>query len=432
MFTDETRLRQILTNLVSNAIKFTSSGYVRIRTQVLQQSETHIILVIRVEDSGIGIPANQLDNLFQMFYQVKTNATKQIQGTGIGLFLCKQLAEALMGTISVDSRAGAGSTFAVQFPLAYRYTGQYCLRLPPWGEEETKMQILLIDPCSFSQEFLTTSLDALTQDRVVATVWNETTATKHFTASTDELFNLFAMYTVVFIDNSFRSQYPDVFNSLQLNPTIRQKCVLLRKIRSTDDLHEKGTRNEFIELIRPVVIEELANTLCTILQLSPAPSPAAIRDRFLGSDTRIAPVLSKGSYVLVVDDQTTNLMILKKLLQSFGCVVHCANCGEDALAEQLTFVPGFDLVLMDMCMAPMDGLTCAKKWRENEAFSKTPFRTVIVASTGNSSQEDIQNCKAAGMDYHLAKPITKAKLSQFVRKPTPSVDQRKTPGDRVK
>jgi signal transduction histidine kinase/CheY-like chemotaxis protein len=398
---DELRIRQILMNLVSNALKFTSSGHVLIRARGVNPSETHVSLVIDVVDTGTGIlPENQAA-IFDAFVQEDGSTTRRFGGTGLGLAISRQLATLMGGDITVVSQPGVGSTFslAIALPAAPAIASDTSqgLMLAPGT------RVLVVDDSAINVEILGSQLEAW--GFIVTTASSAFEAQKH-------LNDMQAANTppkIIVLDWHMPEQN-GVDWLLGVRRNTQWKSIPAIMVSSVADDIEGALVTQLApmrRLSKPVRQSMLRRALHEALQAVPfhevssAPAMLAPENE---------PVLDHLS-VLLVEDNMVNRTLALEMLQRLGCdAMHAGNGVEalDALEKQ-----EFDVVLMDCQMPVMDGFIATRKLREREVQRKLE-PTRVVALTANALAGDREACLAAGMNDYLAKPFTLAQLRNIL------------------
>jgi two-component system sensor histidine kinase/response regulator len=364
MMGDAGRLRQILSNLLGNAIKFTSSGCVRIEATPTSLGEQPA-LCLSVADSGVGITEAQRSRLFKSFSQGDASTARRFGGAGLGLAICKALTEAMGGRISVQSAPGQGATFAVVIPLA----------APPGPNAASRSwagrRALVVDPDAASREVLAEQLASL-----------------GFSVEESDASRGVLEADVVLCDQK-TAQAP----GLQFKA---QATILLAP--ATARLEELSFGDRAVVLQKPVRRDLLASSLSTALDASnrEISRPPAQEKEGARLPCR----------VLLADDNPVNRMVAQKMLAKLGATVVLASNGREAVERAAE--EQFDLVLMDCQMPEMDGYEATAAIRAREA--QEGLRTPIVALTASALPEDRERTFAAGMDDHVSKPVTLADL----------------------
>lgn len=408
---DESRLRQVLVNLVNNALKFTAVGEVVIRVSLAAPQagedlgpspigEEQTRLQFKVQDTGIGIPAAALPKLFQPFTQVDASTTRKYGGTGLGLAICRQIVEMMGGEIGVESTEGVGSCFwfEIPFPLG---TAADPLVAPPGLVGK---RVLLVDDNQTNLEISRYHLRHWGLE--VLTAMSAQAALEVLTHNHASGLGV----DIALLD----MQMPDV-DGLTLGRQIRQLAwtqtiplVMLTSLGQTDP----QCRAEFdAYLVKPVRPSRLFNTLIALLT-----PPAATLSPTPISEVPITP--SEHSLrILVAEDNITNQKVALRQLNNLGYHADVVSNGLEAVLAWETV--GYDLIFMDCQMPEMDGFEATRQIRAKE--QQTATHVPIIALTANAMPEDRQRCYGAGMDDYLSKPVRKqdlaAKLQQWGQRP---------------
>ena len=394
---DMTRLRQILVNLLTNAVKFTESGEVvlSIASKPISRdgaSDGVYELCFAVRDTGIGIPADRMDRLFHSFSQVDASTTRRYGGTGLGLAISKRLSEMMGGTMWVESRAGEGSTFHFTVTME---AAPIAAQTAPRAAELAEKRLLVVDDNATNREVM----------RRQAASWGVVARDTGSPAEALEWIRRGDPFDAAILD----LQMPDV-DGLTLAREIRRvrdapslPLVLLTSLgRRREDL-EAGV--EFAAyLTKPIKSSQLYEALVSIFgrpapdeEPSMTPAGAAVAAGGERSPLRI----------LLAEDNEVNTKLALLLLEKLGYGADVVGNGREAL-ETLQR-ERYDVVLMDVEMPEMDGLEAS---RRIHAESPDDRRPRIIAMTANAMQGDRETCLAAGMDDYLSKPIRREELAR--------------------
>jgi PAS domain S-box-containing protein len=409
---DPGRLRQILTNLVSNALKFTERGEVVVRVSVesASESEQGIVLRFSVRDTGIGIPADKVGLLFEKFSQVDSSITRKYGGTGLGLAISKKLTHLMGGRIGVNSSEGKGSEFWFTVCLQSRVCPG---EAPPARAELNGVRLLVVDDNATNREIL----------RVQTAFWGMRPMDVADGESALQMLSLAA-----FSGDPFRLAIVDMqmpgMDGVTLGKRIRADdrlngtaLVMLTSLGKTGALTNYEEIGFAACLTKPVRQAELSSCLATVLSGGRVQTTSHSTARLL-SKNRIRP----RSRVLLADDNITNQQVATALLRRLGVRVDTVANGREVL-QALAVLP-YDLVFMDVQMPVMDGLEATKNLREIERGMEDsgvePRSVPVIAMTAHALERDRDICLAAGMNDFISKPIEPAALVQVLEKWLPA------------
>jgi two-component system, sensor histidine kinase and response regulator len=383
---DPGRLRQIIMNLVGNAIKFTHEGHI-----VLNATHTvddgRALLRIEVRDTGIGVAADRIDRLFKAFSQVDSSTTRHYGGSGLGLSIVKRLVELMGGTVDVSSELGQGSTFSVMIPL------DFLPEQPGYNPLGIGKKILIVDDIAANRANLALKLKFFSFESVTA-------------ASVDDALQLLASGEV--IDLVLADELMPVRTGLDLLTALRTDpryatlpFVLLTLFGAEHDVANWPHQPDAIGS-KPIRASKLATLLDRVFtgespRLTVAPERSRVTATF------------HGRRILLVEDNQVNQRVAQRALQKLSAEVTIANNGAEAL-ERIAET-SFDVVLMDCQMPVMDGFTATRRIRDAERQEGHGKRLPVIALTANVMSEDRENCIAAGMDAHLGKPLEPSQLA---------------------
>ncbi|MEX0819678.1 MAG: response regulator [Pirellulaceae bacterium] len=386
---DDHRLRQILVNLIGNAIKFTSTGSVTLRVQCRPTDDSRTIVRFSVTDTGIGIPQEKCGGLFSPFSQADGFTSRQFGGTGLGLAISKQLVELMGGNIGVESELAAGSTFWFEIPLTF-VSG---------GTEADKprqllcgARVLAIDGIDRDRRQIRDCLSAWgCPVHQVTTLREACTAVEHSEAAGTP-------FAVVFADR--RLAEGDDCQLLQELSERPHLAIIGLGADEESDAAGNLRRLGVLQLLSdPVLPSSLFDAMASALSLS-VPSPTECEASVEVANEPLAPLQG---HILVAEDNGINRLYIVELLTRFGCTSDLAGNGEEALdAVQRRH---YDLVLMDCQMPEMDGFQATREIRKREASGDLSGRISIIALTANALKGDREYCLAAGMDDYVSKPV---------------------------
>ncbi len=387
---DPGRLRQILTNLLGNAIKFTERGEVSLQVSLLAADDTGVELRCAIRDTGIGIPPGQLERLFKPFSQADASTTRRFGGSGLGLAISQRLVELMHGRIGVDSVAGQGSTFWFELRLA-RQTQAVADAAQPLRDLAGR-RILVVDDNATNRRVLQLQLEDNGCDAVFAASSADGLAALRVAQAAG------AAFDVAIID----LQMPEV-DGLSMARHIRADPLLaatplmmLTSLTSRGDARLTQAAGFDAYLTKPVKKALLERGLRQLLARNGKAGPALLITRHSLAEA------ARHGRILLVEDNAINRHLARKLLERMGLQVELAENGEQALAQLAAGT--FDLVLMDCQMPVMDGFAAVAAIRAGRVAGLDPAIPVI-AMTAGVLDSDREAALAAGMDDYLSKPI---------------------------
>jgi PAS domain S-box-containing protein len=405
---DSGRLRQVLTNLVGNAVKFTERGEITVRVSraepaaASQPSGAHL-LRFSVRDTGIGIPADRQTVLFEKFTQVDPSSTRKYGGTGLGLAISRQLVELMGGQIGLHSEAGKGSEFWFTVPLAI-----HAQQAPLGTQSELEgVRTLIVDDNPTSREILRTHLAT-------------------FGMSCEEVADgaaaIHALLQAVHDGKPFRLTILDknmpamsgeaLAQALRADPRLQSTRILLLSSLGDGASHAAQVAAPVDACaVKPVSARELRRAILTAL----GPMAASQRERAEPSESASAlpDLKTLGARILVAEDNPVNQQVARGILRKLGLSVDIAANGREAV--EAVCRQHYDLVLMDVQMPEMDGYTATRLIRDS-GYPVRNQHIPIIALTAHAMQGEREKCIAAGMDDYLAKPFSIQALSDTLLK----------------
>ena len=404
---DGGRIRQVLMNLVGNAIKFTDHGEVVVHARLVQRAADSVLVRFEVADTGVGIPQELAGRLFLPFSQADASMTRRYGGTGLGLAICKRLTEAMGGDIGVDTELGRGSTFWFTVPLKSPTVAAPTTPLPMQSTVEFgRLRVLVVDDNATNRRILQEQLEP--SGMSVKTVGDGRTALKALrTAMRDG-----QPFAAAILDRYMPgTDGLSVARAIRADPSLtRTSVVLLTSVGEADQADIAAAGVQYV-LNKPVRQSQLLNTLASALgeQVTGSISIPARSDEIKGlSPTRQGT--PNGPRILVAEDTVINQAVARRMLERLGFRVDVASNGREALLA-LERIP-YALVLMDVRMPEMDGFEATAEIRKRE--DKTGDHTPIIAMTASAMEGDRQQAIDAGMDDYLSKPVRLADLERVL------------------
>lgn len=379
---DSTKIRQILINLLGNAIKFTEEGEVLLKVENLLEDEEYIHLEIKVKDTGIGMTQAQCEKIFKPFQQADSSTTRKYGGTGLGLSISKGLVEAMGGQLLVRSEVGVGTEFffELRFKKAPKFKGRKRLVIEDSGST------LIVDDNENSRKVLRYHLEKM--GLVVEDYGGYDEAVPHIAGKN---------FDIAFIDLMMPGK--DGFEVLKL---FKEASLAKRYIAQTAMVRPQlqGRLKESIfdtYLSKPVRPEILNRVVSEVFNTTSENVSDQKESDFEGITLDI----------LIAEDNQINQTLIKKVLRKMGHNVVIVENGQEAVDELQK--SKYDIVLMDMLMPVMDGITATEEIRKNKKLKDLP----IVAMTANAMSEYKKKCLDAGMNHFVSKPVRREKLWQL-------------------
>ncbi len=404
---DPGRLRQIITNLIGNAVKFTTKGRVSIEVALEDETRTNVTLRFSISDTGIGIPEDRLKKLFKSFSQVDASTTRKFGGTGLGLAISRELVQMMGGEIGVETKIGEGSTF--WFTSVFEKQKQLNLPPSPLPDDLKGRRILVVSGTTTTRKVLMSYLK----------LWG-----CRYASTENEGKALEILHKAVMVEKPFELAIVD-----HLTPKTDGEAIG-QKIKSDPDLSDielvmltaSGQRGDVDRikeigfsayLHKPIRRDELFNCLVSLFERSRESAdtsdtvPTNMITRHVLSESE-----KKRVRILLVEDNLTNQQVALHILKKFGYHADVANNGKEAVVAVRK--GEYDLILMDIQMPKMDGLKATKKIRIDESHNNSK-RIPIVAMTAHAMQEHRGQALDAGMDDYISKPIDPAILLEKIK-----------------
>ncbi|WP_291990221.1 response regulator [Candidatus Accumulibacter sp. ACC007] len=401
---DPGRLRQILTNLMSNAVKFSSRGDVVISVKVVNETPQQARFRFEVQDNGVGISEEIQARLFNAFVQADSSTTRQFGGSGLGLAIAKHLVELMSGQIGLLSEAGHGTLFWFEIPLRKQELAAQAISNRT--DHLAGRSVLVVDDNAISREILAHHLAGWSMHHTAVADGQQ--ALRKLAQAAGQPFDLLIL-----------DQHMPGMDGFELARAIRSDArwaslpvLMLSSVSVATDHPDRYRARIDHTLSKPVRQSDLHAALATALARQAQP-PAAARPLSPPPAARIAPLQLSGR-VLVAEDNPVNQAVAGAMLESLGVAYSLADNGQIALDRLIN--EAFDLVLMDCQMPEMDGFEATAQIRVRQREGLLRDHLPIVALTANAVEGDRERCLAAGMDDYLSKPFTHAHLATALRR----------------
>ncbi len=404
---DPSRLAQILNNLLSNALKFTDHGDIIVSAiPAAPVVDNRVELTFKVLDTGIGLDKEQVERIFAPFVQADSSTTRKYGGTGLGLSIVKRLVDLQGGTLRVESEPGVGSSFF--FTVNFEISSEQYEPLADQALSLEGMKVLVVDDNQMSREILCSMLESCDL---------RVTPADSGKAALDILQNNPAEdpYRIILLDYKMPG-----LNGIETAKLIRQKyapdiangAVIMMVTAYSKEAIQQGLENHGIQafVTKPVTPPSLLRMMISVLKNQETSKEMQIDER---STVQRQQHNLSGARVLVVEDNSTNQMIMLELLAQIGIAAVCAGDGQEAVG--LVSSSPFDLILMDLQMPIMDGYEATRQIRQMKSAAELP----ILAVTAHAMAKDRERCLAMGMNGHVSKPVHPnelyATLAQWIK-----------------
>jgi signal transduction histidine kinase/CheY-like chemotaxis protein/HPt (histidine-containing phosphotransfer) domain-containing protein len=404
---DALRFRQVITNLVGNAFKFTEKGEVSVRVTLLDSGELregaspeHVDLIVSVRDTGIGISEEQKGRLFQAFSQADTSTSRKYGGTGLGLAISQRLAQMMGGDLTLESKPGMGTTFF--------FTGRYGLQksqeapTPSPPEDIRRHPVLIVEDTDTSRELLETFLGSWAMPCVSVATAEEglSLLDKHNRSGGEEPFGMVLLDWMLpgmnGLDAACRIRKQEQTRSLPI--------VLISAYAGKEEEARCSEVGVNVFLPKPITASSLYNAIVEAQGLH-------VHVRRHASDAVLENEF-EGTWALLAEDNEANQMVATELLSRLGIELDIAGNGREAVEMARAHQGRYAAILMDMQMPELDGLQATRALREDPAFRDIP----VIAMTANAMKQDLDACLEAGMNDYITKPIDRAALVQTLRR----------------
>ena len=397
---DPLRIRQILTNLISNAIKFTSYGEVTLEVDFSHASSknTDKGLEFTIRDTGIGLTTAQQERLFQRFEQADSSTTRQYGGTGLGLHICKELVDRMGGSLHAYSIEGEGSVFSFKLPLPVKEQSQekHSLSLE-------NQQVLVCYPKTATQEMLSRLFSAWSMNATVVNQGEDAFLALHEARSINH-----PVHILIFDQDALEQESSNLLRMIRSDTNFSDLKLLA--ITSPCNKETQQTLSASVDsiLYKPVIHSDLLNRLEELIADSAEP---------LSGNVSTLPekdhhhVLS--GHILIAEDNPTNQLITQAMVEKIGLTCDIVNNGQEAItALQHQY---YDIVLMDCQMPIVDGYQATQALRKSQHWLSSKD-TPVIALTANAMKGDDQRCYSAGMNDYLSKPLYSEQLTKILAK----------------
>ena len=402
---DSSRLRQVLRNLVANAIKFTEQGEVVVRVENLEESGDTALLRVEISDTGIGMPSDMRVDIFDVFSQGDGSTTRRYGGTGLGLAIAKQIVELMGGKIVVESKPAKGSTFWFTVCLE---KGPVKEEVAPASQYDLKgLRVLVVDDNATTRNILHHYLISCGMVNGEAENGQQALEMLRSAASGGE------PYDLVILDMMMPDMdVTQLSQAIESDPAIPEaRLVMLTSVGYCDDAEEALKAGIITYLSKPVRQSRLYDCIAEVMGLSVEACSSV-----LASSSPEKAKVEFHAHILLAEDNPINKEVGMAMLEGFGCQVDTVVNGLEAVDAVSS--KGYDLILMDCQMPQVDGYEATKAIRSKEAVQNEyarnkdskPAHVPIIALTAHAMKEHRDRCLSAGMDDYLSKPFKQEQL----------------------
>jgi len=408
---DPGRVRQILLNILSNAIKFTEQGHIHFSVESFDIIDNKSILLIKIQDSGIGIDKDKLNEIFNKFDQEDSSTTRKFGGTGLGLAICKQLCKLMEGDIKATSEKGRGSTFSFTINLEIDQETTELNSTPANYNPVNGLKALIIDGSKTSQIILHQLLVALGLN--IESAFSGIQAYQLVEqAKTEE-----RPFDIILMDlESVETDAKTLLAVMQSQESLKRSVIILMSTlrhENVEQFREAGFHGYINKPIRPSELKDIVS-LTWETKHSNKTSPIITRHSFIKSNTENnEKTVFRRTRILLTEDNPINQMVATEYLENYKCNITPAGNGIEAIDQIKENT--FDLIFMDCQMPEMDGFEATKAIRVHESKHGLK-RTPIIAFTANAMQGDKEACLDAGMDDYISKPVNAKTLLNILSK----------------
>ncbi|MBD3277224.1 MAG: response regulator, partial [Candidatus Aegiribacteria sp.] len=399
---DPGRLKQVIINLVGNAIKFTQEGRITVECGVEEKEDNSVLLHFRVQDTGIGIPKHKLDKIFDMFSQVDGSTTRKYGGTGLGLAISRQIVELMNGDIWAESEVGQGSVFHFTVYMGMQDKPEAKKEIPNIGDVGD-IHVLIVDDYRINRVILKEMMDS------VGILTDDACSAKTGLEMLRQAVDSGSGYDIVLLD----VQMPEM-DGFEMARIIKSdesladvQVILLTSIGMRGDAAKCRELGIDAYMPKPVRMSELVRMILNLKGKTDKNTKE--HEKLLTRYTLMEDKRDRHLQILLAEDNPVNRKLAVSILEKEGHTISIAKNGIEAVDQSSE--SDFDVILMDIQMPEMDGITATQKIRERE--KDTGMHVPIIAMTAHAMTGDREKCLEAGMDDYISKPI---RLEEFLSK----------------
>jgi len=410
---DSGRIRQIMNNLVNNAIKFTYYGQIFIDIKLEKKEGDIFYINFNIRDSGIGIPPEKIPNMFTAFTQVDMSTTRKYGGTGLGLSICKELVELMHGTIGVTSEQGKGSNFWFTIPM-YESEAKEDDIYDKQKEEIIGKKVVLIENNEISAKILGKYFDDLKLKKEILQISND--IAEYGLDEEGVVSHIAKMEEVnaIIISHNSHAEVDAISIAEKIRNSEELKNIpMILLISAHEKLRISPEKLKLFNRVvnKPIKKDRLLMSLFFVLKITYYEEEGTLIEK---GQVKEREKNIKQMKVLLCEDNEVNMKVAVTILKRFGFQIECAENGQEALNKFLHV--HYDFILMDCMMPVMDGFKATAKIREIEAERHEKKPVLIFALTANAGMDDKQKCIEAGMNDFISKPIKKESIEVVLKR----------------
>ena len=399
---DPGKFRQVLVNLLGNAAKFTEAGELELSIEVKEETESDYTILSKIRDTGIGLPKDKLESIFEAFKQADGSTTRKYGGTGLGLSICRKIATLMQGRVWAESEIGEGSTFLFQMKMQKSDIKQ---KQRPVSEDLEGLKVLVVDDNRANNEIITDLLNKAKMDVVTLLDETATLATLITAEENNAPFDV-AILDLVMPHLSGYELAKRIRKSTLANPNL----PLLAYTSSTEKVAQRCNDVGFNAfLAKPARRQTFLRTIAKIIDAGDQ-DPGAPKQPLV-TQYSVREEIKQSIKILLAEDNLVNQKLASMMLAKAGYLVTIATNGKEALDLFTKDPENFDTILMDIQMPIMDGYEATRNIRKN-GFTKIP----IIAMTANAMKGDRELCLEAGMSDYITKPIKRDIVFEVLEK----------------
>lgn len=397
---DKLRLQQILINLAGNALKFTHQGHVAVRLRQQAISDTHVNIMVEIEDTGIGIAPEQQQRIFEGFVQAEASTSRRFGGSGLGLVISKRLLELMGADLQLHSQVGVGTRFFFALDLLI---GAHSIASQAIPEASlTQLRVLIVDDNPLMKDVLGIGMQDAGCEVVTASSGTEALEKVAQADAEGRPYDVILMdWNMPEMNGLEASKLIRASENHEAKPLIIMVTAFERELLMQTAKLERRPFNEL--LVKPVTTKQVSEVIAKLGTQQTVPT--AVDSKILNHDL-------DGFNILVVEDNELNRQVARELLTIVGARVVEAEGGLIGVEKVIKSGEHFDIVLMDLQMPDIDGFEATRRIRSDGRFARLP----ILAMTANASANDREACLQAGMDEHIGKPFDMNKLVPLILK----------------